>query len=64
MHRFSRLTSDITGLTRRFVSDESGATAIEYAMIATGIGVAVLAAVTALGTATDAKYESIVTAVK
>ena len=33
----------------RFVKDESGATAIEYALIAAGISVAILAAVNALG---------------
>jgi len=33
----------------RFMKDESGATAIEYALIAAFIGVAITAAVTALG---------------
>jgi pilus assembly protein Flp/PilA len=33
----------------RFVKDESGATAIEYALIAAGISVAILAAVNAVG---------------
>ena len=33
----------------RFLSDESGATAIEYAMIATGIGVALILVFTAIG---------------
>jgi len=34
---------------RRFLSNESGATAIEYALIATGISIAVVGAVTTLG---------------
>jgi len=34
----------------KFLRDESGATAIEYALIAAGIGVAIIAAVNALGT--------------
>lgn len=34
----------------RFMKDEEGATAIEYALIAGMIGVAIIAAVTALGT--------------
>ncbi|HEY1838541.1 MAG: Flp family type IVb pilin [Rhizomicrobium sp.] len=34
---------------KRFVSDISGATAIEYAMVASGIAVAVVAAVNLLG---------------
>ena len=33
-----------------FIADESGATAIEYAMIASGIGVAIAATVWTLGT--------------
>ena len=35
----------------RFSKDESGATAIEYGLIATLIGVAIIAGATALGTA-------------
>ena len=38
-------------LLDRFVADTSGATAIEYAMIAAGVGVAVSSAVWSLGTA-------------
>jgi pilus assembly protein Flp/PilA len=34
----------------RFVKDESGATAIEYALIADGISVAIITIVTTLGT--------------
>ena len=34
---------------RNFVSDESGATAIEYGLIAAGIAVAIIAAVGLLG---------------
>jgi pilus assembly protein Flp/PilA len=37
-------------LVQRFVSDESGATAIEYGLIAAGISVAIIAVVNALGT--------------
>jgi pilus assembly protein Flp/PilA len=35
----------------RFCADESGATAIEYAMIASGVGAAIAATVMAMGTA-------------
>jgi pilus assembly protein Flp/PilA len=35
---------------KRFVKDESGATAIEYGLIATFIAVAIIAAVTLVGT--------------
>ena len=37
-------------LVARFVQDESGATAIEYGLIAAGISVAIIATVQALGT--------------
>lgn len=37
-------------LFRRFATDETGATAIEYALMATGIGVTVATAVYSLGT--------------
>lgn len=36
--------------TRRFAADQRGATAIEYALIASGLSVAILAAVNTLGT--------------
>ncbi len=44
---------------RDFVRDESGATAIEYAMIAAGIAGAIIAVVTGLGTVMQGKYQSI-----
>ena len=37
-------------LIARFVKDESGATAIEYGLIAAGISLAIIAAVNGLGT--------------
>ena len=39
----------------RFVTNESGATAIEYGLIAAGIAVAIIAAVQAVGTALNTK---------
>ena len=38
-------------LIARFVKDESGATAIEYGLIAAGIAVAIITAVNGVGTA-------------
>ena len=46
-------------LFARFVKDESGATAIEYALIAAGIGIAIITAVNALGTAISDKFNFI-----
>jgi len=37
-------------LVSRFISDESGATAIEYGLIAAGIAVVIITAVTLVGT--------------
>jgi len=46
-------------LISRFVKDESGATAIEYGLIAAGISLAIIAAVNGLGTTLNAKFTSI-----
>lgn len=43
----------------RFLGDETGATAIEYALIAVGISVAILAAVQALGGSVSSMYDTI-----
>jgi pilus assembly protein Flp/PilA len=47
----------------RFMKDESGATAIEYGLIAALIAVAIITAVTALGTTLSAKFNTISTSV-
>ena len=39
----------MTTLVARFVKDESGATAVEYGLIAAGISVAIIAVVQGLG---------------
>ena len=52
------------GLLTKFVRDESGATAIEYALIAAGIGIAILTAVNALGTVISDKFNTIATTLK
>ena len=51
-------------LVARFVKDESGATAIEYGLIAAGISLAIIAVVNTLGTNVNAKFTSINTALK
>ena len=43
----------------RFLKDNSGATAIEYGLIAAGISVAIIAVVNGLGTTLNAKFKSI-----
>jgi pilus assembly protein Flp/PilA len=51
-------------LVARFVKDESGATAIEYGLIAAGIALAIIATVNTLGTNLNAKFNSIQTNLK
>jgi pilus assembly protein Flp/PilA len=49
---------------RRFVRDESGATAIEYAMIASGIAVAIATTIVSLGSNVKGLYSSVATAMQ
>ncbi|GAC1330944.1 MAG: Flp family type IVb pilin [Bradyrhizobium sp.] len=51
-------------LIARFVKDESGATAIEYGLIAAGISLAIIAVVNGLGTNLNAKFTSINSSLK
>jgi pilus assembly protein Flp/PilA len=51
-------------LFTRFVKDESGATAIEYGLIAAGISVAIIAVVNGLGTKLNTSFSSISTQLK
>ena len=48
----------------RFRRDESGATAIEYGLIATGIAAAIILVVNTLGTNLNTTFSSISTAIK
>jgi len=51
-------------LLSRFLKDNSGATAIEYGLIAAGISVAIIAVVNGLGTSLNTKFTSISTQLK
>ena len=46
-------------LVSRFVRDDSGATAIEYGLIAAGISVAIIAVVNGIGTTLNTKFSSV-----
>ena len=46
----------------RFAKDESGATAIEYGLIAAGISVAIITVVQGLGTNLNLSFEKVSTA--
>ncbi len=51
----------MSNFVTRFVKDETGATAIEYGLIAALIAVAIIVAVTSLGTALSTKFNGIAT---
>jgi pilus assembly protein Flp/PilA len=51
-------------LLSRFLSDQSGATAIEYCLIATGLSIVILAAVNGLGTTINGRFTSINSSLK
>jgi pilus assembly protein Flp/PilA len=49
-------------LISRFAKDESGATAIEYGLIAAGISVAIIAVVFQIGTSLNTTFQKVATA--
>jgi pilus assembly protein Flp/PilA len=51
-------------LFSRFLSNESGATAIEYCLIATGLSIVILAAVNGIGTNLSGKFSTVNTSLK
>jgi len=51
----------MTKFISKFVQDESGATAIEYGLIAALIAVVIISAVTTLGTTISGKFEAVTT---
>lgn len=51
-------------LVSRFVKDESGATAIEYGLIAAGIALAIITVVNSLGSTLNTKFGSISSSLK
>jgi pilus assembly protein Flp/PilA len=54
----------MTRFITKFAKDESGATAIEYGLIAALISVVIISAVTAMGANMKAKFTTIGTALK
>jgi len=51
-------------LIKAFFKDESGATAIEYGLIAAGIAIAIITAVNGLGTKLSTNFDTISTSLK
>ncbi len=54
----------LKGLFLKFLSDEAGATAIEYGLIAAGIALAIIAVVNGLGTSLNTNFTSISSSLK
>lgn len=46
-------------MLKKFIADESGATAIEYGLIAAGISLAIISVVNGLGTRLNTRFTSI-----
>jgi pilus assembly protein Flp/PilA len=59
MTRKSKLSSVLAVLRARVATDETGATAIEYGLIACGVGAAVATTVWSLGSTTHNFYASL-----
>jgi pilus assembly protein Flp/PilA len=56
--------TNMKSLFSRFASDESGATAIEYGLIAAGIAVAIITVVQGLGTKLTSTFTEVKDALK
>jgi pilus assembly protein Flp/PilA len=54
----------MSNLVTRFLKDESGATAIEYGLIAAGISVAIITVVSGLGSKLNTTFTSVQTALR
>jgi pilus assembly protein Flp/PilA len=48
----------------RFLADQSGATAIEYCLIAAGISIVIVVAVNGIGTTLNSKFTSVNSSLK
>ena len=51
-------------ILKKFIVDETGATAIEYGLIAAGISLAIIAVVNGLGTKLNTKFTAINSSLK
>jgi len=51
-------------LIAKFLADQSGATAIEYCLIAAGISIVIVTVVNGMGTALNGKYSAVSSSLK
>ena len=49
----------LTQMLRRFLDNESGTTAIEYALIASGVSIVIMVSVMATGTSLKTMYQTV-----
>jgi pilus assembly protein Flp/PilA len=61
---FELCKSKARGLIGRFLRDEGGTSAIEYAIIASGVSIVIVGTVATLGTAVKGFYSSVANALK
>ena len=54
----------MTRMLKEFLADESGATAIEYGLIAAGIAIAIITSVNGVGAKVSTKFAAVSTALK
>lgn len=59
MHSTSQETSNMKSFIKNFASNESGATAIEYALIASLIAIGIITAAGALGTKISTSFDNV-----
>jgi pilus assembly protein Flp/PilA len=57
-------TENMQSLFKKFLADETAATAIEYGLIAAGIALAIIATVKGLGSTLNTKFSSINSSLK
>ncbi len=63
LHFIHRGYKIMTKFISKFINDESGATAIEYGLIAALIAVVIISAVTALGGSIEKQFDVVATAI-
>jgi len=59
MTRLQALCANVGQDVRRLLADESGATAIEYAIIAVGVSVVIVAAMTSVGSSVKGSFTKV-----
>ncbi len=63
-YRFRSCTETAARALRPFLADERGTTAIEYALIASGVSIVIAAAVIAIGSGVQGMFSSVSSALK